>query len=393
MGSKLERTSGSSLLGAELRRLRGARTLHEIADLTRSPALGGRIVPLAAGTIGQLEAGQATPTVEALHALSIVYKASPQRLYDLIASERETHVVPLPDTSDETLASYNAALRESRWHDAIALALHGEALATSPTDLVVWRARRGSCLAYTGRNDEAILVLTECLNSPHLGKHRRFQILRNLADVHAVAGYMHSAIECAKQALLLCPEDASDSTRAAVIAGLVSALLARQNLMEEPDADEVSEALRLIAEARTLRVEADAHWDLFLDMNQALAMQFQGNHVGAARELAAIARRAAASKEDRLRMVALLNLGMLRRKQGKLQQAERHMLRALASALHLRQVNETFEIYVELMTIARQTRDPQYEHYFERCRHYYPLMKARTPSMVRFEEMEREVAR
>src|SRR5690242_15547198 len=77
MGSKLERSSGSSLLGAELRRLRGARTLHEIAELTRSPALAGRILPLTAAGIGQLEANQATPTVEALHALSIVYKASP----------------------------------------------------------------------------------------------------------------------------------------------------------------------------------------------------------------------------------------------------------------------------------------------------------------------------
>ena len=393
MGSKLENRTGSPLLGAELRRLRGARTLQEIAELSGSPALNGRVLPLTPSALSQFETGTAPPGVEALHALSIVFKVSPQRFYDLIASERETKHVPLPDTSDETLAAYNAALRESRWHDAIALAFHGESLATTPTDRVVWRARRGSCLAYTGRNDEAILVLTECLNSAHLGRHRRFQILRNLADVHAVAGYMHSAVECARQALLLIPEDVSDSTRASVIAGLVSALLTKQNVTDEPDGNEVTEALRLIAEARALRLDPDPHWDLFLDLNNALAIQFQGNQLGAARELAAIARRASAAKEDRLRMVALLNLGMLRHKQGRLEQAERHLLRALASALHQRQVNETFEIYVELMAISRETGNSQYEHYFERCRHYYPLVKARTPNMIRFEQMERGVAR
>ncbi len=392
MGHDLEQGTGSPLLGAELRRLRGGRTLQEVADLTRSPAVRTRLLPLSESLIAQMEGGKASPGVDSLHALSVIYRVSPQRLYDLIASERESRTITLPDTSDETLAAYNTALRESRWPDAIALALRGEALAATPTERVVWRARRGSCLAYTGRNDEAILVLTECLNSTHLGRHRRFQILRNLADVYAVAGYMHSAVECARQALVLCPDDVSDSTRAAVMAGLVSSLLAKQNMQGEPDADEVSEALRVIAHARALHVEPDAHWDLFLDLNQALALQFQGLESDAAREFASIARRAAAHKEDRLRMIALLNLGMLRHGQGRLEHAERHLLRALASALHLKQVNETFEIYVELMLIAKETSHPQYRHYLERCRHYYPLVKARTPGMVRFEEMDRGVA-
>lgn len=393
MASKVHSGTGSRLLGAELRRLRGARTLQEIAELSRSPALTGRVLPLNPSALSQYEAGQASPSVEALHALSLLYRVSPQRFYDLIASEREGRILRLPETSDETLVAYNSALRESQWTEAVTLALQGETLAATATDRVVWRARRGSCLAYTGRNDEAILVLTECLNSPHLGQHRRFQVLRNLADVHAIAGYMHSAVDCARQALLLCPSDVSDSTRAAVIAGLVSALLAKQNVSEDPDEADVSEALRLIAEARMLRLDADPHWDLFLDLNRALAVQFQGDRMGAARELASVARRAAAAREDRLRMIALLNLGMLRHQQGRLEQAERHLLRALTGALQLGQVNETFEIYVELMLIAREMGSPQERHYFERCQHYYPLVKARTPNMVRFEELEREVAR
>lgn len=393
MMSKIEKGTGSRLLGAELRRLRGARSLQEIAELSRSPALTGRVLPVTPSALSQYESGLSAPGVEALHALSLLYRVSPQRFYDLIASEREGRSLRLPDTSDDTLVAYNTALRESRWQVAVALALQGETLAETPTERVVWRARRGSCLAYTGRNDEAILVLTESLNSPHLGQHRRFQVLRNLADVHAIAGYMHSAVDCARQAMLLCPPDVSDSTRAAVIAGLVSALLAKQNVQDEADQGEVSEALRLIAEARMLRLDGDPHWDLFLDLNHALTLQFQGNPLMAARQFASVARRAAAAREERLRMVSLLNLGMLRHQQGRVDQAERHLLRALTGALQLGQVNETFEIYVELMAIARETGSSQYAHYFERCRHYYPLVKARTPNMVRFEEMERGVAR
>jgi len=333
------------------------------------------------------------PTVEALHALALVYRVSPQRLYDMVSTERESKGVPLPGDLDETLASYNDALREGRWHDAIALALHGESLGTQDVEKTVWRARRGSVLAYTGRQDEAILVLTECLNSAHLGRHRRFQILRNLADVHAMAGYSHSAVECARQALLLCPPDISDSTRAAVMASLISALLTRQSTAELPDAEEVSEALDLIARARLLRMEPDPHWDLFLDLQQALSVRFEGDFLAAARQFASIARRASQAREERLRLVALLNLGVMRREQGRLVQAERHLLRALASALHLRQVTETFEIYVELLLIARETGNAQQGHYLQRCQHYYPLVRARTPGVMRFEQVDRGEAR
>jgi tetratricopeptide (TPR) repeat protein len=393
MASKLLNRTGSPALGAELRRLRGTRTLSEIASLTRAPIVAGRITPLTATAIAQVEGGAVMPTVEALHALALVYRISPQRLYDFVATERESKDVSLPGDLDETLASYNDALREGRWHDAIALALHGESLGTQDVEKTVWRARRGSVLAYTGRQDEAILVLTECLNSSHLGRHRRFQILRNLADVHAMAGYSHSAVECARQALLLCPQDVSDSTRAAVMASLISALLTRQSTAELPDAEEVSEALDLIARARLLRMEPDPHWDLFLDLQQALSVRFEGDLLAAARQFASIARRASQAREERLRLVALLNLGVLRREQGRLVQAERHLLRALASALHLRQVTETFEIYVELLLIARETGNAQQSHYLQRCQHYYPLVRARTPGVMRFEQVDRGEAR
>src|SRR5690242_3028159 len=97
MTSKLENRTGSPMLGAELKRLRGARTLQEIADLSRSPALAGRVLPLTPSALSQFESGQSPPGVEALHALSIVFKVSPQRFYDLIASERETKHVSLPE--------------------------------------------------------------------------------------------------------------------------------------------------------------------------------------------------------------------------------------------------------------------------------------------------------
>lgn len=382
-------TSTCAALGAELRRLRGARTPQEIASLTLTPCLSTQVPPLAATTLAGIESGEHAPTVDALHALAVVYRVSPQRFFDLLASERQKATIRLPETADETHAAYNAALREARWNDAIGLALQGESLARDRTDVVVWRARRATCLPYVGRYEEAILLLTECLNSAHLGRNRRFQLLRNLADVYVLAGYLDSAVESARKSLELMPEESSDAARVGVLAGLVSSLLAKQEIVETPDADEVAEVLDLIRRARALGADADPHWSLFLDLSAGIAKRVQGDDVGAARMFARVGRLASKAHEERLRLVALLNLGTLRRRQGRLRQAEHHLLGALFCALNLQQVNETFEIYVELLLLAREMNHSCQEMYFERCQHYYPLVSARTPSVLRFEQLER----
>lgn len=389
MGQLRDGTSTSSALGAELRRLRGARTRQEIASLTLNPGLSNQVPPLAATTLANLETGDVPPTVEALHALAVVYRISPQRFFDLLASERQKATVQLPDTADETHATYNAALREARWSDAIGLALHGESFATERTDTLLWRARRASCLPYVGRYEEAILLLTECLNSAHLGRNRRFQLLRNLADVYVLAGYLESAVETARKSLELVPAESSDAARVGIISGLVSSLLAKQEAADEPDLGEVAEALDLVARARELGADKDPHWALFLDLSAGVARRLQGDDVAAARLFARVGRLAAKAHEDRLRLVALLNLGTLRRRQGRLRVAEQHLLGALFCALNLSQVNETFEIYVELLLLARESNHSSQDMYFERCQHYYPLVSARTPSVLRFEQLER----
>lgn len=357
--------------------------------MTLAPGLSNQVPPLAATTLANLETGDEVPTVEALHALAVVYRISPQRFFDLLASERQKSTVHLPETADETHAAYNAALREARWSDAIGLALHGESFTLERTDRLLWRARRASCLPYVGRYEEAILLLTECLNSSALGRNRRFQLLRNLADVYVLAGYLESAVETARKSLELVPEESSDATRVAVIAGLVSSLLAKQEAADEPDTTEVAEALELVRRARALGAEKDPHWALFLDLSAGVARRLQGDDVSAARMFARVGRLAARAKEDRLRLVALLNLGTLRRRQGRLRVAEQHLLGALFCALNLQQVNETFEIYVELLLLARESNHSSQDMYFERCQHYYPLVSARTPSVLRFERLER----
>jgi tetratricopeptide (TPR) repeat protein len=389
MGQLRQGTSTSSALGAELRRLRGARTPQEIASLTLSPCLSSQVNPLEASTVASIECGTETPTVETLHALAVVYRVSPQRFFDLMASERQKSAMSLPETADETHAAYNAALREARWNHAIGLSLHGESLSPLRTDKVVWRARRATCLPYVGRYEEAILLLTECLNSPHLGRNRRFQLLRNLADVYVLAGYLESAVEAARRALDCVPEGTTDSTRVAVLSGLVSSLLAKQEIVDEPDPTELGEVLDSIRLARALGADRDPHWALFLDLSAGIAERLRGNDVGAARLFARVSRLAAKAREDRLRLVSLLNLGTLRRRQGRWRQAEQHLLGALFCALNLQQVNETFEIYVELLLLSREMNHACQDMYFERCQHYYPLVSARTPSVLRFEQLER----
>lgn len=391
MGDKLEGRAGWNALASELKRLRGARTLREVAALSRAPSLADQVVPLTATQIAQLERGAATPSVEALHALATVYRVSPQRFFEALSSGRHQDGVELPETGDETEAAYNAALRESRWQDAIALALHGESLAGLPVERVVWRARRGTCLPYVGRHDEAILILTECLNSPHVGKHRKFQLLRNLADVHVIAGYLESAVECARKSVQCIPDGTATATRVSVVAGLVSALLGKQGLGEAADPQELEEVHRLIEQVRGTPGTEDPHWSLFLELCRGIALEMQGRLGEAAKVLKGVARRASDAREERLKMLAMLNLGILRHRQGRLPECEQHLLHALTLALSLKQVNETFEIYLELLLLARETGSPYQSHYFQRCQHYYPLVSARTPSVQRFEQLERGV--
>ena len=88
-------------------------------------------------------------------------------------------------------------------------------------------------------------------------------------------------------------------------------------------------------------------------------------------------------------MLALLNLGAIRRASGKFAPAERALLRAESLGLELGSSDELFEIYYELHEVARQPDgdDAKRLRYFKKCERYYPLVSGRTLKVVAFERM------
>src|SRR5512137_2528213 len=80
--------TGSLLLGAELKRLRGGRSLEDIAELSRTPPISHHVGPIAAPTLCQLETGTSMPTMQTLYTLSHVYRVSMNRLMGYVTEDR-----------------------------------------------------------------------------------------------------------------------------------------------------------------------------------------------------------------------------------------------------------------------------------------------------------------
>ena len=101
MGKKIKFT-GSKLLGAELRRLRGDRSLAQVSALSRSEPLRQRINPISAPALSQIETGVSFPSLDTLHSLATLYQTPMQQLLDFVVQERvlENETLVVPDDHD-----------------------------------------------------------------------------------------------------------------------------------------------------------------------------------------------------------------------------------------------------------------------------------------------------
>ena len=85
---KVVKYTGSKLLGEELRRLRGARGLEDIVEMSKQSPLTSRIHFVSAPSLSQIERGITMPSTEVLYTLSVLYNVSPTRLLHHIVEER-----------------------------------------------------------------------------------------------------------------------------------------------------------------------------------------------------------------------------------------------------------------------------------------------------------------
>lgn len=384
---KVVKYTGSKLLGEELRRLRGARGLEDIVAMSKQSPLTSRIHPVSAPSLSQIERGITMPSTEVLYTLSVLYKVSPARLLHLVVEERLAKAHDLPETRDETRYKLYAELTAGRWYEALALAIHGGRLAKSESDRVLWQANHAYALRYLGMRTDAAMMLLECASSPRLAPEHRYIAHLYAADVLAESGFVETALPHAERALAVLPADASPAMLARALRTRVHIVILVHDFELGRDEDALREALRDANRVLELEPDAPPSTRLLIEHYQAKLTQHLGNTLVAARDYAILARRAVELACPLAEMFAELSLGILRRKAGQFVEARRHLERAENRAVELEQFDQAFESYFELYLVAKSLTDGRASHCLKRCLRYWPLVQARTPKVLEFEDL------
>lgn len=388
---KVIKYTGSKMLGEELRRLRGVRSLADITQLSRESPLATRVQLISAPGLSQLENGISMPTSEMLYSLSVLYNVSPVRLLHIIVEEKLTRsTADLPSSSVATRARLQAELSRGNWYDALALAIHGGRMAEGESDRVAWSVRRAVAMRKLGMRQDAISLLLECSESRHVKADERYIVHGYLAEALIECGYARSAHDQAARAEAAIPEAIAAEARPRVLkTRIYIASLLKDFEPDTPD-ETAREGLRWIAELRRDRPDEPIDSVLRLDIREAALLSHLGNSLVASRKLAETARKASEAGLEYLEMAAYLNLGILHRAANRLKEALRALERAEVRAVRMRQYDAAFECYFELSETCSALGDERSSAYLRRCWRYWPLVQARTPRVLQFEERVRE---
>jgi hypothetical protein len=387
--AKVNARTGSRVLGEELRRHRGIRTLKEISEMSRSEPFKGRIHPISRATICQMETGTVMPTVESLHSLAAIYEVSTQQLVDCIVQERLAAAVPLPSTQEATMAAFSDALRRGAWFDALAHAIHGERTAESARNEVVWRANRASCLNKMGLRGEAVDILVTCVDYPDLERTQRFGMLLNLVEVLMARGALHVAGVVASSPELQDTEGIDPSAVRHFLARKARLSLEMVDAGIDTAPQRVREAQRLLEQAKQTWPADDADGLFALETWLAYTQHLLKNDAVALRDLRNLVKRAQASRNERCEMLATLNLGLIKLERSDTRGAQSDLAHAASLAMKAKRHEEAFRAYFELYKLARSVRDPQEPQLWKRCQRIHPLLKTKSYWVLEFERLLR----
>jgi transcriptional regulator with XRE-family HTH domain len=393
MGKKSKFT-GSKLLGAELRRLRGDRSLAQISALSRSEPLTERINPVSAPALSQIETGVSFPSLDTLHSLATLYQTPMQQLLDFVVQERvlESQDFELPADYEAVKTEFRTAFEGGRWRQAMALAVRGEELGETASERVGWRANRAICLQQFGLRDDAVQMLLGCTSDPDAPEDRLYQLHRSLAEALASSGHLSAAAAIAGRALELAPDDLPRHWRWQLLSTHARLVLMENEARETPDAAGVAKALDQVERALTLVPPEQEQARLLLGVQVAIAQKLSGARERAVTDLEMICSEARAGSQPLARVHAQLALGRLAREDGDLEEAARVLLSAEQEAMDEAYVDEAFEAYFELHLVSKLAEDGKHEYYLKRCRRYYPLVQAKTPQVLAYEKIARSQA-
>lgn len=382
--------SGSALLGAELRRLRGTRTLEEIASLTRSPPLAGIVPPMAVTTLSEIELGHQLPRVTTLYTLSMIYRVSMNQLMGYVIEESMAAAqVPPEGTTEELTEKFNRLLSIAEWHRALPIAIALEKRATTEREKVRWRGNRATCMAQMGLANEAIALYLSCIESPAITPRQEFVLQQSLANTLASAGHYKSAARVTKELLESVPSETTPVELGSVRGLRAELLIVTQQLTPLPSEALLREIIRLTEQAEPSLAD-DGPALMRLRLLRARAFRLLGNSLFAEQEFAKVQALAAQAGYARLEAGALLELGILTERAGQATKAEVHYQRSLLLAETSQQYDLQFEASLALFKLLRNERPGSALKHYRRCRSLLSVLPSGLPSVREFERIVAE---
>lgn len=385
---KVVKFTGSKLLGAELRRLRGGRSLKQISELSKSPPLRERITPVAAPTLSQIENGISFPSLETIHSLAHLYKRPVQQLLDLVVQDRLVAKHPVDGEAEATLELFSQHGREGNWHAALAVACVAERAADGATALK-WRANRAQVLYHLGLVDDAIALLQACLDHPALPEAQAFRLHQLLASFMTCIGLHRSAALHQQAAMSGAPEDISDSARRHLLRGSAYSVLRANQERKVVDEREVRRALQDLDRALTLAPDDEPEFGQLIHVQRAVALALLGNAEVATRDLDDLVESARAKDQQQVLLEALDALGLIRLRQRRRKQAVRLFEESARIAADLGVWEVAFDRSFDIHELLKESDPKRAAVFLRRCERFYPLLAGRTPNLIRFEAVER----
>lgn len=386
-------SSGSALLGAELRRLRGTRSLEDIASLTKARPLAAGLAPVSASSLSEIELGRQLPRLPTLYALSLVYQVSMNQLMAYVVEDGiAIEASSLREDGGETLEkAFERLLSIGAWHRALPVALRGEKSAEDERSRIRWRGNRAICLARIGFHSEAVSLFTECLESTAITPRQEFTLIYSLADMHAAAGNFKTAARLTKDALEHLPADATPVERAVLQEMRAQLLVQLQVTSKEVDERALREALRLVESALPAWA-GNKPTEMRLRFHQAQIMRLLGNRLIAERDLMALLEESSQAGFPRIEAKAALELAGIRSQTGQDAQSESLLLRCVSVAEASQQHDLHFEGLLALFRLLRRARPGAAVIYFHRCQGLLSVLPSQAPCVQEFRAIARELA-
>jgi tetratricopeptide (TPR) repeat protein len=353
MPARRGRPPGSKTLAAELRRLRGDRTLGDVSALSRESPLGRLFRPLAQSTLCVIEGGETTPSVDTLSTLASIYRVPLTTLAVLASGDAAAATDAIPAGATDLAERHDALAGAGRWHAARSVA--ARALGEDPDGPahIDWLARRARAAREARLWEDATWTLLALLEESSLPAARRVEHLLDLAVTFDDAGLPLAGLARAREARLALTDEVPAPLAARAHRTLARLVVACVDDGSPRDEHAAHEGLRSVRLARSLvRPGPAAREALELDLLETRLRDALGNHLLAAGEYLRLARAARTAGWVEPAAMALLALGRLRRSQGRPAEASAHFEDAYRQCIDAHAHDAALDASVELLGMS-----------------------------------------